>query len=69
MCVYIYIYIYIYIHVYIYWSCAMVALVGLMVMTCKARRNGSEARAASVRDPWLIVDNCLFFTLGMFINC
>ena len=56
---------------YIYWSGAVVARVGLMVMTCKARRplNWSEARAASVRDPWLIVDNCLFFTLGVFINC
>ena len=45
----------------IYCSGAMVARVGLMVMTCKARRNRSEARAASVRDPWLIVDNCLLF--------
>ena len=44
-----------------YWSGAMVARVGLMVTTCKARRNGFEARAASVRDPWLIVDNCLLF--------
>jgi len=42
-----------------YWSGAVVARVGLMVMTCKARRNGSEARAASMRDPWLKVDNCL----------
>jgi len=30
---------------------AMVACVRLMVITCKTRRNGSEARAASRRDP------------------
>ena len=45
-----------YVRDYNYWSGAMVACVGLMVMTCKARRNGSEARAASVQDPgWLLI--------------
>jgi len=39
-----------------YWSGAMVARVGLMVMTYKACRNRSEARAASVRDPgWSLI--------------
>ena len=47
----IYIYVCVCIYTYMYWSGAMVARVGLMVMTCKARRNWSEARAASVLDP------------------
>jgi len=51
MYVYIHLYILSYLYIYVHWSGAMVARVGLMIITCKAHRNGSEARAVSVRDP------------------